>query len=415
MEKGKDAKSNFGKKGWLVIVYSGINWYIMGMLSVSLLNTLVPNYAVKLSLPEGALYGAAAIVGWIALALSTLLGRFVVRFGVRKVNGVALLATALSTVFLGSSNTFIAFCIAFVCLRTSVFVVQQAGGDVSISNWFPKKKGLAIGWATIGVQLNFTSVAFITAVTLRTGDMKFALYIIAGFVMVFCILNFLFFKDYPEDCGAYPDNDPTEVREDISKLKTGWTISKAVRMKEFWLGAFAVGFMVIITQGFMSSLIPNLMMKGFTQENAVVWMTITCAVGAFGSYFLGWLDQKLGIKISMITFSILAIIGIVCYFLPGNFIYGFLFIISFILGASSNYTISIAAQLFGRIGSAKILPVLFIIVEAIGMLSSMLMSLSLNMSGNYNLAWIIIGILSALGIVLVGLCNFSPRKDPMDE
>ncbi len=411
-----NARSNFGKKGWGVIVYSGVNWYIMGMLSISLINILVPVYAGKLGMAEGTLLSFVSIAGLIAFILASFIGKLVSRFGVRKVNGVALILTAVSVVLLGNANTFAAYCITLTLMRICVAVVQQVGGDMSISNWFPKKKGLAIGWSTIGVSLNsVTAVALITAMMAAFGDLKYALYVIAGAVMIFCIINFIFFKDFPEDCGAYPDNDPNEKRIDTSQIKTGWTIRKALKVKEVWFAAISIGSMAMITQGYMSTFIPNMMMHGFDQPMAITLMSICSIIGAFGSYLLGWVDQKYGVKKSCILFSSLVLIGIICYFIPvKGFIWGFLIIIGFCIGASSNYSVSVIAQLFGRAGSLKIFPLMFALVECIAILCSVIAGQSLNLTGSYNLAWIIFGGLMVLSIILMALCDMTPRKDPLE-
>jgi len=245
-----DARSNFGKKGWGVIIYSGVNWYIMGMLTISLMNILVPVYAGKLQMAEGTLLSFVSLAGFIAFIAAGFIGKLVARFGVRKVNGIALLLTAVSVVLLGQANTFLAYCITLTCMRICVAVVQQVGGDLSISNWFPKKKGLAIGWSTIGVSLNsVTAVAAISAMMAAFGDLKYALWVLAAFVMLFCICNFVFFRDYPEQCGAYPDNDPNEKREDVSEMATGWTVRKALRVKEVWFAdrLFGSGYKNLLT------------------------------------------------------------------------------------------------------------------------------------------------------------------------
>lgn len=414
-EVSYDARSNFGKKGWWVIVYSGINWFIMGMLQVSLLNVLVPVYAGKLQVAEGSLLSMSTVAGLIGVVFAFFIGNLVPKFGVKAVNGLALLLTALSVFLLSLSQTFVAYSLTLIAMKCCVSVVQQVGGSMSIANWFPRKKGLAIGWSTIGVSLNSVCVvAAIFAMMGIFGDLKYALWVLAGFVLVFCICNFVFFKNYPEECGAYPDNDPNEIRKTDSEIHTGWTIGKALKYKETWIICFACGVMAMVTIGFMSTLVPNMMGRGYDQGTATMMISITSLFGAFGSYFLGWVDQKFGVKKSTQLFCILVLAGLIFYFVPSSgAIWGFLCIVGVTIGASSNYSVSVAAQMFGRDGSIKVFPVIYLLVEIISMLNFVILGQSLNMTGNYNAAWIVFGILMALSLVLLSICDFSPRRDPL--
>lgn len=411
-----DARSNFGKKGWGVVVFSGVNWYIMGMLAVSMMNVVVPVFAGKLQVAEGTLLSMNTVAGLIGVIFASLAGALVPRFGVKTVNGIALLLTAVAVFCLGSATSFAGYCIALICMRVFVFIVQQAGGDMSIGNWFPKKKGLAIGWSTMGVSLSSaTVVTAISAMMGILGDIKYALWVVAGFVLLVCICNFAFFKNYPEECGAYPDNDPTAKRRESGALRTGWTIRKALKVKEVWFMAIGVGSMAMIVQGFMSTLVPNMLMHGYPEGIAMMMISVASVFAIFGSWFFGWLDQKFGTQKSCLMFCACVFLGIVCYFIPvRGFIWGFLLLVGVAIGAASNYTVSIAAQMFGRDGFVKVFPVIFFLVECIAMLCSVILGQSLNRTGSYAAAWVIFGILMVISFILFYIGDFSPRKDPVD-
>ena len=48
-----DARSNFGVKGWWVIIFSALNWAFYGGIANSSMNTVVPQLAGKLGVePE---------------------------------------------------------------------------------------------------------------------------------------------------------------------------------------------------------------------------------------------------------------------------------------------------------------------------------------------------------------------------
>lgn len=76
-----------------------------------------------------------------------------------------------------------------------------------VSNWFPRKKGIAMGWVTIGFPLSAAVTSQVMGNIVTKGGLPevYTIYAVASFVL--CVLVAIFVRDYPEQAGAYPDNN----------------------------------------------------------------------------------------------------------------------------------------------------------------------------------------------------------------
>ncbi|MGI6072662.1 MAG: MFS transporter [Lachnospiraceae bacterium] len=412
-----DARSNFGVKGWWVIIFSALNWAFYGSIVNSSMNVVVPQLAGRLQVEPGTLLSLSTPAGIIALFFCLLVGKVVEKIGAKLVNGILLILGAIAVFFWASSGSVVAYTISLICVVCLMNGVQLVAGNTFITNWFPRKKGIAIGWATMG--LNISSAFFVTILVRLTallGDIKYALWVVAGCLIVLAIINFTAYKDYPEQWKAYPDNDPNSPVRSTEKPVTGWTTLKVLKQKETWLMGLGNGFYGMVTIGFVSTLIPSMMMKGYTQPQALLMMTVTSLFGLVGSYLCGFLDQKFGAQKSSVIYGIWVVIGICFYFVPGDIgTWVYLIMIGLSIGGSNNYPPSMTAQIFGRAGSVVAFPVIFFIKGLLCGSPYLVLGLSQNITGDYRAAWIIFAVLAAVAAVMFFFTDMNPKKDPIEE
>lgn len=412
-----DAKSNFGFKGWWIIIFSALNWAFYGGIVNSSMNTVVPQLAAKLGVESGNLLSLSTPAGLISLFVCLGAGALVTKWGAKLVNGLALILGAVAVFAWASATSVLGYTIALICVVCLLKVVELVGGNTIITNWFPRKKGIAIGWATMG--LNISSAFFVTilvALTGALGGIKYALWVTAAALIVLAIINFTAFKNYPEEWNAYPDNDPTFKREEKRVARTGWTAKKVLKQKETWLMGLGNGFYGMVTIGFVSTLIPSMMMKGYTQPQALTMMTVSSLLGLVGSYLCGYLDQKFGAQKASMIYGIFVVVGICFYFVPGAVgTWVYLIMLGLSIGGSNNYPPSMTVQIFGRDGFNVAWPIIYFVKGLLCVTPYLILGQSQALTGNYNFAWIVFAVLTAVAVVLFFFTDLNPKKDPIDE
>ena len=96
------------------------------------------------------------------------------------------------------------------------------------------------------------------------------------------------------------------------------TNAKLFANKQTWYISVGVGLIAMTTFGYVSSVIPAMTMKGLSLQTALLMMSVTSVLGFLGSYFFGFIDQKIGTQKAAIFLSIWLVAGIACFFIPGN-------------------------------------------------------------------------------------------------
>ena len=411
-----DARSNFGPKGWWIIILDAMTFFIFTSTISLSMNVVVEPKAVEMGLDYGTLLALNTPAGIIGLFATLVLSVLANKFGLKTVHVISLLIGAVMCVLWGNSSSLVGYAVPLIILFCIMSSTEVVTGRI-MANWFPRKKGIATGWATMGLNAaSLLAIPAMTAVLAITGQAKYVMYLLASWILLVMLLTIFAYKDYPEQWGAYPDNDPSFKVEDLEgSLRTGWTIKSVFTNRSIWAISIATGFVGMAIFGFVTTLIPNMMTKDFSQPTAILMMSVSSIAGFFGSYIFGFIDQKFSCKLGNILLSAWMLIGVVFYFLPGT-ICGWIFILVFgiALGASNNYPISITTQVFGRAGFKVAWPVVYFIKGFLCYLPHAINGWSMSTFGNYKAAWLIFGVAIIISLIMFLIMDMNPKQDPIE-
>ena len=151
LKQNNDQKSNFGKWGWLMIFICFFSYYIGGGLGTDGANIYLSALSENKGYSQAALLLAGTYGGWINIVTILLYAKVVQKIGTRRLHGTLTIIAGLAYIALGNFNNLAAAC------AMRVVITLAAGGfgsflcNTFMNNWFPRKKGLALGWATMGL------------------------------------------------------------------------------------------------------------------------------------------------------------------------------------------------------------------------------------------------------------------------
>jgi len=191
-------------------------------------------------------YGTAASIASVNAIVyafsSPLIGWSFDRFGPRILMPIGGGLIGLGLFFSGLSHSIWQLYFSYGFLAG----VGQAGlGFVSqsalISHWFVRRRGTAVGIATMGLGLGALILIPFTQVLITHFGWRSAFMVIAGLGLITVVpANALFLRRSPNEVGQYPDGAPelpTQHAHVLSKNPQGrrqWTIQSAVRSFPFW-------------------------------------------------------------------------------------------------------------------------------------------------------------------------------------
>lgn len=284
----KSSVVNFGVQGWVTILYCLLMFWLYAGMVNSGSNVTAPAIAEKFGILPGTVLN---MTPWPRGGRHLLYCRRPDQpvIGARITSGVCLIVAGLA--YLGVGNA-VNLAMYTVCMCIVVGGVMSAGyisgGDL-VTQWFPKKKGIVMGYTTMGH--NLASVAFVPLITLLVGRLGIGNGVIPISVcaIVLGILGLLLVRNTPQERGLNPDNVSDEVyrteyfhgHEDPTG---GWTTGRLLWCKETWLVAVTTGMFQICSLGVVSQMVLRNMELGFSREQATFILSLVALIGLVGSF-----------------------------------------------------------------------------------------------------------------------------------
>ena len=408
---------NFGFRGWMLVIYQAIAFLSFMVFTNYPMNILADMYggAQKLSM----IYTISIVVGIIA---QIIIARFIGKIkNVKKVSiilGIVSFVLAFGVVLIPPA----AQGLWQICYGLETFFVVLYSTftiGVLVGQWFPRRKGTVMGIATFAFPIA-NGLVGLFAESVFHGPVPdvfgaFLPYLILSAVGL--LIGAFFVTDYPEQCGAFRDNDKNltpEVAKAMmeaeikAKANSVWTPGHTLKNRDFWFITIPMGFLLFCAVGIMTQSMSIL--GNFNAELAPVggFGVVMLGVAVFaclGSWLLGVLDTKFGTKFA-ITFSVaIMIVGgfvgsihnVACLLIG-------MFCVAVFMGASSNFTVSAAAQYWRREDFPNVFACVNPIANAIQAIGPMIVAILATTKG-YQAAFIAIGVLGVLSMVLILLFN----------
>jgi MFS family permease len=236
-----------------------------------------------------------------------------------------------------------------------------APGTGTVSKFFIKKRGLALGIAISGAGIGpFVFLPLIQKLVQvgnwRTGFIVLGMcLLIGGFLPLFILKG----KGLPEDMGLVPDGDgSTKITGDFDREKD-LSLGRAMKTKEFWLWLFIYAFTALAIDGILLTHLPaHLTDIGFTGKVSAFAAGIVLLTFALGAIFMGLMgdrvDRRHVLKLSFLLafLAVFLLMGINKNNHLG--LYFVVILIGFTLGAIYPTFIGLAGDLFGRGAMATI-------------------------------------------------------------
>ncbi len=351
-------------------------WTVLGVAFLTTSVTLGTHAAfgvLLVALADGLGWGRSVIAGAIALTavLWTLsappLGAAFDRWGPRWVYGGAALVAALGLAFAATTEAPWQLYLGMGVLAGIGLTPLRANSQsVVVTNWFVRRRGLAVGIVASGVGVGVLVVAPLTQWVIDQAGWRAAFLTLAAlFAFGLLPLNALWQRSRPEDCGLPPDGLPPRGTENGGRgpgdrgaeagvaLRTERaarsarapnppppvfqppTVALAVRQPRFWV--LALGFVLgaLPLQFLLAHGVAYLVDRGFSAGLAASALGLSGAATAGGMVLWGYVVDRWGGEAAYTagSLALMASIGLLFGVTPGRepllYLYAALFALGF--------------------------------------------------------------------------------------
>jgi MFS family permease len=339
------------------------------------------------------------------------------RYGPRIIVLLMGIFTGLSLVLTSQTNAlwqlFITYSLLLAMGTGPLYVVPMS----AISRWFDKKRGLAMGLASLGIGLGVVVMAPFATYLIARFNWHMA-YLLIGLIAwsVVIPLSRLLKRD-PYEVGALPDG----VKSHGAEAKSGAghiqpidsSLSRIFRTRSFWLLVFlwflfAANLFLVFTH-----LVPHITDIGFSAAEAAAVLSLVGVASIPGRLLMGIASDKLGRKLATIICTLLesgAMVWLV-WAQDLNGLYLFALVFGFFYSGFGSSAAALIGDTFalGSIGAIfGLLEISFGIGAAIG---PTLGGLIFDVTGSYSIAFLIGAVAMLVATLLITLVRRETEPD----
>ena len=408
---------DFGRHGWTVAIYQVIWFFFMTGMTVDGLHVIVPQIAAFRGWNPDAVLSISSPASIIALFLVMVFGGLARKFGLKRTTVVTMIAAGVVTIAYGNAPSIPVYAVCLVLMVTLINAFSLVLGLSICTNWFPTKKGVVMGFTTIGMNLASALISQILNQLSAHFNIAIAISIMGGVIILVGILTQLFIKETPEEAGCYPDNDPY-VAEMLKQQgeqcgDSEITYLDALKNPKTWIFGVAYGFFGLATVGIMSQLVGFFQTtKGYDFQAALNVVTIAAVIGIVGSVLWGVVDQKIGTKKTSVLFGIWYCIGILLLLSSNTAIMvAGIVMLGAGIGGNGNFPPSMAALIYGRKDFPICYSVMNTIVGVVRSLSFGVLAVLRMISDGYTLPYVVFAIIALVGGLMIIFVNVVPVVD----
>jgi MFS family permease len=233
----------------------------------------------------------------------------------------------------------------------------------SVSRWFQKKRGLALGISSAGGGVGPLIIAPFATYLIINFDWHTA-YIVMGVIALVVVISLsMLLKGYPSDIGLLPDGvKPDKTNNSVEDKKAarlvGSSLREAIKTKQFWSI-----FMVWMFQGtavyvITTHIVPHVTDVGISDMVAATIISVLSVFNIIGGLTVGALSDTFGRK-TMSIVSALISAGALFWlmWMPNNIwlFYVFAALFGIAWGGISTVTSALAGDTFGVGNIGKIM------------------------------------------------------------
>ncbi|MCD8133559.1 MAG: MFS transporter [Clostridiales bacterium] len=415
----------FGSRGILLIVVLFLGFFMFQTFTNYPLNILADFYGgsqtVAMLLTIGTLAGVVT-----QIILSRFVGNIKSIKKVASVFGIIAVICAWLVAAIPFYMTGVWY-VAYFGVNYTVTLYALFFMSIIAGQWFPRRKGTIMGISTIAYPVCNAVIGFFATAVFKPMEsglsdspaifrsfLPFLIITTIGVILFLALIT-----DYPEQCGAYRDNDKSFtpemanqmlMQEIEDKKTTVWTPVHTFTNRDFWCASIVCGLILMCSVGTMTQ--SSTIIANFPALNYTIIMMIIALCGAVGSWLLGIIDTAIGTKKSMLICVILMLLAgllgmIACSTGIGVFLIISLALVGIFMGASSNYMVSVSVQYWRREDFASVFscvnPVSNIFNAAAPTVVAMILYSAIGING----VFLLILIAGIIGVVLMLI--FSPK------
>ncbi len=345
-------------------------------------------------------------------SFNVLTGKLTDRIGPRLVVTISGVFLALGYLLLSQTSTLWQFYLYYgiiVSLGMSSGIVPLQS---TIARWFTRRRGAMTGVVVAGIGVGMLVMPVVANTLIDSYGWRNS-YIVFGLAtLVLVIIAAQFLKRDPAKTGQLPDGAAALPKQAVP-LDVGFSLREAIRTRQFWLIIVAALCFTMSEGTILVHIVPHASDLGLSAVNAALILTLIGAVSIAGRIIMGSASDRIGSKAAWIICLVIMPVSIFWLMQARDLwmLYLFAVVFGFSYGGLSVLISPIVAEYFGLKSHGVIMGVVIMFGGSGGMaLGPVVAGHLFDVTGNYQSAFFLVGIISVIGLILMLFLKPFPRR-----
>ncbi len=362
---------------------------------------------------RGALSAAISIGMLISGPFSILAGRLSDRYGPRLLVTASGIITGVALIFMSQISA-----LWHVYLIYGIAVAIGGGGCVvpltsTIPRWFKQRRGVALGLTWTGIGLGGVIAPMLSQWLISDYDWPTA-YIVLGLITLVVVTPLAqTLKRSPQQMGLQPYGEMSIRQDEEEPAATeSLSIKQVIRTGRFWIFGLVMFCFIFIIQIMMAHIAPHAVDVGISSALAASIVSIWAATSLIGRNLAGFISDRIGPTPSIILHLTLMVVALAWLLFAREVwtFYVFAVVYGIAYGGVVPLQTLLTGELFGLRFLGTVMASLMVVGSVGGALGAPLAGTIFDMTGSYQLAFIICLIMAILAIILSVLLLRQQRR-----
>ena len=231
-------------------------------------------------------------------------GRALDKYPLRNVMGLGALFMAFG--FLGLSfvqNELQFYLVLGLFIGFGASSMGNLATSKLVTNWFDKRRGIALGIAAAGVSLSGVVMPYISAELIENFGWRQGFLVYSAFTFLVVVpLIFRLVISRPEDVGLRPDGalpikfDDGSILPPVQKAPPKMRLLELLKEHNFRMIVLTFSLLFCSMSATLTHMIPRLTDFGYTLVEASLVMSLCAGFGVLGKLSFGWLSDRLSVR-----------------------------------------------------------------------------------------------------------------------
>lgn len=274
----------------------------------------------------------------------------------------------------------------------------------TVARWFVVRRGTMSGLLKVGTGAGQFLMPLVATALIGALGWRHAYLLIGALSMAVLIAVAQIMRRDPHGLGLKPDNGKYEIHGALRTDPPGLSLHDAARTRQFWLiclAEFAIFFCLFTV---IVHIIPHARDKGMPPGTAASVLSTIGAVSMLGRITMGYTNDKIGGRRSLIICFLLLVSSLVWLQLVADCAWMF-FLFAAIYGFAHGGFFTVMsptiAELFGTIAHGQLFGTVLFCGTIGGSIGPLLTGYIFDITGSYGIAFITLSALALTGLALI--------------